>query len=351
MLADYDKALFQPGLTPAKIPSMTMTRLARLTAWAQAQQQDPALSLQLISGDASFRRYYRAQGWIWVDAPPETEKNREFVRNAEALANGGLIAPRVRAWDAEQGLLCVSDLGDTLLLGCLTDENVEAWYAKALALLPHLAVLPLAPQLEPFDAAFMARENAIFPEWLLERHLGLDLSESERSLLTDTFAILAANNLAQPQCVMHRDFHSRNLMVLPDGQLGILDFQDMVRGPLTYDVVSLLKDCYVRWPDAVIEAGVARAFAEFEAAGLTGGASLAQFRHWLDLTGMQRHLKAAGIFARLCHRDGKTGYLKDIPRTLDYVLDVARAEPALAAFADWLSSRVISRLEALPCEP
>ena len=119
MLANYDKALFQPGLTPAKIPSMTMTRLARLTAWAQAQQQDPALSLQLISSDASFRRYYRAQGWIWVDAPPETEKNREFVRNAEALANGGLIAPRVRAWDAEQGLLCVSDLGDTLLLGCV----------------------------------------------------------------------------------------------------------------------------------------------------------------------------------------------------------------------------------------
>ena len=150
---------------------------------------------------------------------------------------------------------------------------------------------------------------------------------------------------------MHRDYHSRNLMVLPDGQLGILDFQDMVRGPLTYDVVSLLKDCYVRWPDTVIEAGVARAFAEFEAAGLTGGASLAQFRHWLDLTGMQRHLKAAGIFARLCHRDGKIGYLKDIPRTLDYVLDVARAEPALAEFADWLSSRVISRLEALPCVP
>lgn len=351
MLADYDKALFLPGLTPAKIPSMTMTRLARLTAWAQAQQQDPRLSLELISGDASFRRYYRAQGWIWVDAPPETEKNREFVRNAEALAAAGLIAPRVRAWDAIQGLLCVSDLGDTLLLGCLNEQNVQAWYAQALALLPRLATLPLAQQLEPFDAAFMARENAIFPEWLLERHLGLQLSDAERGLLADTFATLTANNLAQPQCVMHRDYHSRNLMVLPDGQLGILDFQDMVRGPLTYDVVSLLKDCYVRWPDTVIAAGVARAFAEFEAAGLTAGASLAQFRRWLDLTGMQRHLKAAGIFARLYHRDGKAGYLKDIPRTLNYVLAVARAEPTLADFADWLSRRVIGRLEQMPCEP
>ena len=125
---------------------------------------------------------------------------------------------------------------------------------------------------------------------------GLDLSEDEHRLLADTFAVLTANNLSQPQCVMHRDYHSRNLMVLPDGQLGILDFQDMVRGPLTYDVVSLLKDCYVRWPDAVIEAGVARAFVEFEAAGLTAGASLAQFRHWLDLTGMQRHLKASYNF-------------------------------------------------------
>ncbi|MGY3892332.1 aminoglycoside phosphotransferase family protein [Aeromonas enterica] len=319
-----------------------------LLQWARRISGDANLQLTLISGDASFRRYHRGAGLVWVDANPKTEKNHEFVRNASALHAGGLLAPEVRAVDYEQGLLVVTDLGDTQLIGCLNADNVLAWYGKAIALLPALGAVTL--DLEPFDAAFMARENSIFPEWLLGHHLQLTLSAEEQRLLDETFACLTTNNLAQPQGVMHRDFHSRNLMVCggdtPDGsQLAIIDFQDMVIGPLSYDLVSLLKDCYVRWPDAVIEQGMRQGFDILSQAGLLDGLEYAAFRRHADLTGMQRHLKAAGIFTRLYHRDGKSGYLKDIPRTLGYVVDTCHqhgaAYPVLARFGLWLEQVVL----------
>ncbi|WP_320151236.1 phosphotransferase [uncultured Tolumonas sp.] len=314
-------------------------RHAQLQRWAQQIEQNPDLTLRLISGDASFRKYYRAANRIWVDAPPETEKNREFIDNAQALQRTNIAAPVVHHSDLEQGFLCVSDLGDDALLSRLNDESVSAWYWKALQLLPLLTNIKL--ELPVFDAEFMARENSIFPEWLLEKHLQLTLSVAEKELLAETSALLTANNLQQPQVVMHRDFHSRNLMVLADESLAVIDFQDMVLGPLTYDAVSLLKDCYCRWPDAVIEQGVAQAYQLYSESGILSDVSYAQFVQWLDLTGMQRHLKAAGIFTRLYHRDGKSGYLKDIPRTLGYVRDVAARYPQLAAFAAWLEQRVL----------
>ncbi|WP_429037464.1 aminoglycoside phosphotransferase family protein [Aeromonas veronii] len=319
-----------------------------LLQWARRISGDANLQLTLISGDASFRRYSRGGGLVWVDANPKTEKNHEFVRNAAALQARQLLAPEVKAVDYEQGLLAVSDLGDTQLISCLNEHNVLAWYGKAIDLLPRLGAVELA--LEPFDAAFMARENSIFPEWLLGHHLQLTLSHEEQQLLDETFACLTACNLAQPQGVMHRDFHSRNLMVCGGGtpdssELAIIDFQDMVIGPLTYDLVSLLKDCYVRWPDAVIEQGMQHGFATLQQAGLLGERDYASFRRDADLTGMQRHLKAAGIFTRLYHRDGKSGYLKDIPRTLGYVVDVCRthgsAYPVLARFGQWLEQVVL----------
>ncbi|WP_336291009.1 aminoglycoside phosphotransferase family protein [Aeromonas dhakensis] len=322
-----------------------------LLHWARRISGDASLQLTLISGDASFRRYHRGGGLIWVDANPKTEKNHEFVRNASALHAGGLLAPEVRAVDYEQGLLAVTDLGDTQLIGCLNADNVLAWYGKAIALLPRLGAVEL--DLEPFDAAFMVRENSIFPEWLLGHHLQLTLSDEEQQLLAETFACLTENNLAQPQGVMHRDFHSRNLMVCggetPDeSELAVIDFQDMVIGPLSYDLVSLLKDCYVRWPDAVIEQGMRLGFDTLQQANLLGGLDYAAFRRAADLTGMQRHLKAAGIFTRLYHRDGKSGYLKDIPRTLGYVVDVCRshgaAYPVLARFGQWLERVVLPGL-------
>ncbi|OBR40675.1 MULTISPECIES: aminoglycoside phosphotransferase family protein [Aeromonas] len=322
-----------------------------LLHWARRISGDASLQLTLISGDASFRRYHRGGGLIWVDANPKTEKNHEFVRNASALHAGGLLSPEVRAVDYEQGLLAVTDLGDTQLISCLNADNVQAWYGKAIALLPRLGAVEL--DLEPFDSAFMARENSIFPEWLLGHHLQLTLSDEEQQLLDETFACLTENNLAQPQGVMHRDFHSRNLMVCggetPDeSKLAVIDFQDMVIGPLSYDLVSLLKDCYVRWPDAVIEQGMRLGFDTLQQANLLGGLDYAAFRRAADLTGMQRHLKAAGIFTRLYHRDGKSGYLKDIPRTLGYVVDVCRshgaAYPVLARFGQWLEQVVLPGL-------
>ncbi|HDX8401849.1 TPA: phosphotransferase [Aeromonas dhakensis] len=322
-----------------------------LLHWARRISGDASLQLTLISGDASFRRYHRGGGLIWVDANPKTEKNHEFVRNASALHAGGLLAPEVRAVDYEQGLLAVTDLGDTQLIGCLNADNVLAWYGKAIALLPRLGAVEL--DLEPFDSAFMARENSIFPEWLLGHHLQLTLSDEEQQLLDETFACLTENNLTQPQGVMHRDFHSRNLMVCggetpADSELAVIDFQDMVIGPLSYDLVSLLKDCYVRWPDAVIEQGMRLGFDTLQQANLLGGLDYAAFRRAADLTGMQRHLKAAGIFTRLYHRDGKSGYLKDIPRTLGYVVDVCRshgaAYPVLDRFGQWLAQVVLPGL-------
>ncbi|MNH09197.1 Phosphotransferase enzyme family protein [compost metagenome] len=226
-----------------------------------------------------------------------------------------------------------------------------AWYDKAIGLLPRLGAVGLA--LEPFDEAFMARENAIFPEWLLGHHLNLSLDETEQQLLDEMFACLTENNLAQPQGVMHRDFHSRNLMVCggdtpDDSQLAVIDFQDMVIGPLSYDLVSLLKDCYVRWPDEVIEQGMSHGFETLSRAGLLDGLDYASFRRHADLTGMQRHLKAAGLFTRLYHRDGKSGYLKDIPRTLGYVVDVCHTHgaehPVLARFGLWLEQVVLPGL-------
>lgn len=325
-------------------------RASLLTAWARQLTAQPGLELILISGDASFRRYYRGAGLIWVDAPPATEKNREFVRNAAALLRAGVLAPEVKGVEFEQGLLCVTDLGDLSLLSVLDEQSVAAWYALAIDLLPRLARVEL--ELEPFDAPFMARENSILPEWLLGHHLGLTLSEEESSLLGRTFALLTENNLGQVQGVMHRDFHSRNLMVcggrMPESAtLAVIDFQDMVQGPVTYDLVSLLKDCYVRWPDAVIEAGMRHGFAVLEQTGLLGSTDYATFRRQADLTGMQRHLKAAGIFARLHHRDGKSGYLKDIPRTLDYVVEVCARYPELASFGHWLEARVLPALAAV----
>ncbi|MDH0358075.1 phosphotransferase [Aeromonas caviae] len=326
-------------------------RASLLLQWARRISGDANLPLTLISGDASFRRYFRGGGLVWVDANPKTEKNHEFVRNAAALHAVGLLAPEVRAVDYEQGLLAVTDLGDTQLIGCLNDDNVLAWYGKAIALLPRLGAVALA--LEPFDEAFMARENSIFPEWLLGHHLQLTLSAQEEQLLAETFACLTANNLAQPQGVMHRDFHSRNLMVCGgqtpgESELAIIDFQDMVTGPLSYDLVSLLKDCYVRWPDGVIEQGMSHGFEVLSQAGLLGGLDYASFRRHADLTGMQRHLKAAGLFTRLCHRDGKSSYLKDIPRTLGYVVDVCRSHgatyPVLARFGQWLEQVVLPGL-------
>lgn len=329
---------------------MTTQRYTLLHHWAQQIANNRNITLHLISGDASFRKYYRAENRIWVDAPPETEKNAEFLANAAALQRCGVLAPEVYAADLAQGFLCVSDLGDQSLFALLTENNVLEWYQRALALLPKLYEVDLP--LPDFDTAFLDRENTIFPEWFLSHHLGMSLDSSLQTLLAETFAVLTANNLAQPQTVMHRDFHSRNLMVVEQSQLAVIDFQDMVRGPVTYDMVSLLKDCYCDWAVDVRQKALLQAFLQSVQCGVIDSSiSLEQFTRWFDLTGMQRHLKAIGIFARLHHRDGKSGYLKDIPRTLAYVDAVASQYPELLTFSCWLRTEVLPKMTGSQTEP
>ncbi|MGH8224746.1 MAG: aminoglycoside phosphotransferase family protein [Gammaproteobacteria bacterium] len=301
------------------------------------------------SGDASFRRYFRialADGAsvIAVDAPPARENLAGFVRIARALATLDLNVPRVLGCDVEEGFALLSDLGrETYLMRLEAGADPAPLYAAAIEALVRLQSWR-APELPEYDAPLLDAETALFEDWLLDRHLGLKMSTTETKLVAQTRARLATLALAQPRVAVHRDYHSRNLMAcapLP----GILDFQDAVFGPVSYDLVSLLKDCYIAWPrERVLE--WLRFYRECAfATGIPAGASEAEFLGWFETMGMQRHLKAAGIFARLWHRDGKAHYLRDIPRTLNYVVEAAREQAEFIAFGDFLAARVLPALD------
>lgn len=307
----------------------------------------------LISGDASFRRYFRViaqdTNYIVADSPPAQVPIAPFIALASAYAAAGLTVPKVIAADAEQGFMLLSDLGDTQLLSVLTDDNVADYYRRALALLPQVAIVvesqdPVSGITQPlpvYDETFVRRELGIFTEWLIARHLQLELTDEERRLLDESFDLLVNNALSQPKVGMHRDFHSRNLM-LKDGGLCVIDFQDAVLGPVTYDAVSLLRDCYVRWPQTMVLELMQQHYQQMlESGHIPEGTSFSQYQRWFDLMGLQRHLKAAGIFARLHYRDNKPAYMADIPLTLSYIIDIARVYPELAPFAAWVESRLI----------
>ncbi len=317
-------------------------RLVALEQWLIAQTGESAIVLEPVSGDASFRRYFRfyhrGHSQIAMDAPPSHEDSQPFVALARAYAEMGVPVPAIKAQDLSQGFLWLSDLGDTLLLGRLTDDSATGFYQTALTqLLPIQQVLhtELGP-LPLFDSAMLQREMALFSDWLVARYLGLELDGSTQAMFTELFAALEHNALAQPQVGVHRDYHSRNLMVQADGVLGVIDFQDAVQGPLTYDAVSLLRDCYIRWPDAEVAQ-----WREYFRQALQQEHGVeypaATFARWFDLMGMQRHLKAAGIFARLWLRDGKSGYLNDIPQTVGYLIEYSGRYPEFASFQRWLT--------------
>ncbi len=279
-----------------------------------------------------------------MDAPPEREDCRPFVEVARALGSFGLNVPEVLAFDQGQGLMLLSDLGSKQYLQALNDDSADRLYGDAIDALVQLQKCgPVAHcSLPAYDRALLMEEMALFSDWLLVRHLGLDAVELEA--LDGVYEWLAGQALAQPKVWVHRDFHSRNLMVVAGANPGVLDFQDAVVGPLTYDLVSLLKDCYISWPRRRVVAWVEDYFAKASAAGLCGGVEFEQLLRWFDLMGVQRHLKAAGIFARLNHRDGKPGYLDDIPRTLAYVTAVSGDYPELRLLERLLSTRVVPRL-------
>ncbi len=281
------------------------------------------------SGDASFRRYFRVFGdggsYIVMDAPPAQEDCVPFVRVAGYLESMGLSAPRVLEADMEAGFLLLSDLGTRQYLDELQSEPESAGrlYDDAIAALLTMQRRGVAYQssLPPYDETLLRFELSLFHDWLCGTHLGLELSSADEQAWQQCADLLVDNALNQPQVFVHRDYHSRNLMVMEHDNPGILDFQDAVEGPLSYDLVSLLKDCYVRWPaERVWE----RAFEFFNGLDRTLRAQISesQFRRSFELMGVQRHLKAAGIFCRLNHRDGKDGYLADIPRTLSYIVEL-----------------------------
>jgi len=312
----------------------------------------------LISGDASFRRYFRIitadASYIAADSPPKLVPIAPFIALSHAYASAGLTVPKVIASDAEQGFMLLSDLGDTQLLSVLTPLNVGDYYRRALALLPQIAAVVdstnpetgMAQALPLYDEAFVRRELGIFTEWLLGQHLQLELSLSEQDLLSQSFDMLVDNALSQPKVGMHRDFHSRNLMLQND-QLCVIDFQDAVIGPVTYDAVSLLRDCYVRWPQAMVADLMAQHYRQaLEHGFIPQDVSFEQYQRWFDLMGLQRHIKAAGIFARLHYRDNKPAYMADIPLTLTYIVDIAQTYSELAPLAAWLQAKVLQVFNA-----
>jgi aminoglycoside/choline kinase family phosphotransferase len=304
-------------------------RLDALTKWLTAIFAARAFSVTTASEDASFRRYFRVQlgdaSYVVMDAPPDKEDCRPFVAIAAGFAARGINVPQVIESDLRQGFLLLTDFGATHYLSVLDDGNVDGLYRDAIHALIDLQT-PRSDDhlsLPPYDRDLLLREMGLFGEWYVSRHLAYKLNKNESDLLTQSFEILAQSALGQPRVWVHRDYHSRNLMVVPERNPGVLDFQDAVVGPVTYDLVSLLRDCYIRWAEDQVWA-----WAE-QYRRLAIGRHLIppevgdrQFRRWFDLMGAQRHLKAIGIFARLKYRDGKDGFIGDIPRTLGYLVSV-----------------------------
>ena len=268
-----------------------------------------------------------------MDAPPDKGDMHSYVAIARRFHALGLNVPEVLEENHDLGFFLITDLGDQLYLRHLSDRTVERLYGDAMGALVVLQAGSFTQTtgkfLPDYDETLLRREMEIFREWYLGRHLGLKLAAGQQTALDEMFTLLARAALSQPRVWVHRDYHSRNLMVTDRNNPGILDFQDAVRGPVTYDLVSLLRDCYIAWPRERVEDWVKGYHELALQSGIPAGEDDAQFLRWFDLMGVQRHLKATGIFARLNHRDGKPGYLSDIPRTLGYVQEVSARYPEL----------------------
>jgi len=326
-------------------------RLEALKRWLEDELDFSEYTLTPASSDASFRRYFRVThdsvSYIVMDAPPDREDTRPFVTVDKLLFDVGLNVPEIIDENPGQGYLLLGDLGTTLYLDVLNADTVERLYGDALAALAAIQICQPADGVLPdYDRELLLTEMLLFRDWLVGTHLGIELSADDARMLAAVFELLTDNALSQPQVVVHRDYHSRNLMFTKQNNPGIIDFQDAVIGPVTYDLVSLLRDCYIHWPreqvedwalgyqDLALQSGILREEHE----------DPQQFLRWFNLMGVQRHLKAAGIFARLNHRDGKPGYLGDIPRTLAYVVDVAGRHAELGSLGEFVSDRMLGHL-------
>jgi aminoglycoside/choline kinase family phosphotransferase len=314
------------------MPLQTSTdpRLTQIKQWL-GTLATPALlidSLKPASADASFRRYFRVDGpdgatFIVMDAPPPQEDVRPFIHVAEVFGATGVSVPHILAQDADQGFLLLSDLGNTTYLHELNHDTAHKLYMDAIDALILIQTQSQPDVLPEYDRATLLRELMLFPDWYINKHLGVTLTDKQQTDLNKVFDTLLANNLAQPQVYVHRDYHSRNLMVLPQANPGILDFQDALYGPITYDLVSLLRDAYVQWDEEMVLDWAIRYWEGAKRAGLPVNPDIDAFYRDFEFMGLQRHLKVLGIFARLYHRDGKDGYLKDLPLVMEYTRKVA----------------------------
>jgi len=320
------------------------TRLDELASWLAARLPDPSFSLAPASADASFRRYFRAvagdRSWIAMDAPPGREDCRPFVRVAGMLRAAGVNAPEVLAQDLDRGFLLLTDFGATTYLAALTEASAPQLFADATDALVRWQLASRPGELPPYDEGLLRRECGLFPEWYIERHLGVALSPAERETLAEMVTAIVARNLAQPAVYVHRDYMPRNLMVTEPNP-GVLDFQDAVYGPITYDMASLMRDAFVSWSEERVLDWTVRYWEKAKRAGLPVAADFGSFYADFEWMGLQRHLKVLGIFARIRYRDGKSGYLEDAPRFLAYARAVSTRYRELSPLA-----RLLDRLEA-----
>ena len=307
-------------------------RLQQLTDWIK--ETWPEATLSVASADASFRRYFRIhyQGntMIAMDAPPEKEDSSPFVNITQRLLTVGVQAPKIFKQSLEQGFLVLSDLGSTPYLDQLNKDTADTLYHDAIQALIKIQQAD-TENLPVYNAHLLQTEMQLMPDWFLATHLKLELNSNQQHIISDTFNALTQAALEQPQVFVHRDYHSRNLMVTTTDNPGIIDYQDAVLGTISYDLVSLLRDCYIKWPKNKVKQWALNYRDQAVHAGLMQTVDDQTFMRWFDLMGLQRHIKVLGIFARLYHRDGKESYLNDLPLTLDYVMQVGQQHPETEA--------------------
>lgn len=313
------------------------SRLKQLESWLQGCFPDKTFAIASASSDASFRRYFRVtldqQSYIAMDAPPEKESLGAFIHVCTGMRDAGVRTPQIFAKNESQGFLLLSDFGQQSFLAAITNDNADALYQQAIDTLVEIQTIQPADLPAPdYDKAMLEREMQLFDEWFLTRHLGLDCP----AWLPGVYQWLATTVTRQPRCLVHRDYHSRNLMVQTDKPLGVIDFQDAVYGPASYDLVSLLKDAYISWPQERINQWLDYYARSAQAAGILTQADTATLPRDFELMGLQRHLKVLGIFCRLNYRDNKPQYLNDLKRVLDYVYPVTARYPELAELDHFL---------------
>lgn len=338
-----------PHITDNSALTQPATDARKLALANWVIQQTPTdkhpIELHSLGSDAGFRRYFRYQNpsqWLAVDAPPATEDTTQFLAIAHFMEQQGVRSPNIAAADANQGFLLVEDFGDRLFSREVSNQNADELYQQAMNTLLKLHHSQDDTALIPrYDRTLLRRELEIFSEWFVDKLLDHPLAATEQHLLNELFTQLEDNALAQPQTFVHRDYHSRNLLLLDDGSLGVIDFQGALWGGVTYDLVSLLRDCYLCWPAEKVKCWALDYRQQAISAGIIPAVSETEFLRWFDWLGLQRHIKVLGIFARLNLRDGKTGYLNDLPLVIRYTLNIAEQYPELRAFVDWFKHTLL----------